>query len=69
MALYEYRCSSCGSDFEVRRPMSEAGLGAPCPECGEDANWLPSVFASKDGYSLRVPTGQAFRSSRGPDQS
>ncbi len=61
MALYEYRCSGCERDFEERRPMSEAGAPANCPECGADAQRLPSVFASKDGYSLRLPKGEAFR--------
>jgi len=28
MALYEFRCRTCESTFEVRRPMSEANLPA-----------------------------------------
>ena len=51
MALYEYRCSDCGDEFEQRRPMSEADSPAECPECGKEAARLPSVFASKDGYT------------------
>ena len=61
MAIYEYRCGSCGTEFEARRPMSEAGDPAPCPACGGKGNRLPSVFASKDGYSLKIPTAPAWR--------
>ena len=61
MAIYEYRCGSCGTEFEARRPMSEAGDPAPCPVCGGKGSRLPSVFASKEGYSLKVPTAPAWR--------
>ena len=64
MALYEYRCDGCSVEFEERRPMSEAGEPAQCPGCGADAPRLPSVFASKDGYNLRLPKGEAFRGAR-----
>ena len=69
MALYEYRCSSCGAEFEARRPMSEAGSAAECPQCGKDAQRLPSVFASKDGYNLRVPRSEAFRGQNKPGKT
>ena len=61
MAIYEYRCGSCGTEFEARRPMSEAADPAPCPKCGSEGARLPSVFASKDGYSLKIPTAPAWR--------
>src|SRR5919198_5395001 len=32
MPLYEYECARHGV-FELARPMAEASLGAPCPEC------------------------------------
>ena len=63
MALYEYRCAECGREFEERRPMSESDAPAACPEDGSEAARLPSVFASKDGYNLRLPRGEAFRES------
>lgn len=62
MALYEYRCSACGAEFERRRPMSEADDPSDCPTCGKESRRLPSVFASKEGYTLRVPRSGAFRS-------
>ncbi len=61
MALYEYRCTDCGNEFEQRKPMSEADSPSECPSCGKEAARLPSVFASKDGYTLRVPRAGAFR--------
>ena len=61
MAIYEYRCGSCGTEFEARRPMSEAADPAPCPKCGSKGARLPSIFASKDGYSLKIPTAPAWR--------
>ena len=68
MATYEYRCAKCGVEFEVKRPMSEAGTPAPCPACGGEGSWLPSVFASKDGYTLRIPSSTAFRGREEPDK-
>jgi hypothetical protein len=41
--------------------MSQASEPVPCPNCGKAATKLPSVFASKDGYTLRVPSREAFR--------
>ena len=35
MPIYEYRCSSCGSQKEHMQKMSDALLTA-CPECGEE---------------------------------
>ena len=68
MALYEYRCSICGEEFEQRKPMSEADSPAQCPACGKEARRLPSVFASKEGYTLRVPKSGAFRGAGQPAQ-
>ena len=32
MPRYDYRCTSCGSEFELRQTFSEAGSGT-CPLC------------------------------------
>ena len=37
MARYDYRCSSCGLQFEVEHPMSEHPE-VTCPECGSPAS-------------------------------
>jgi putative FmdB family regulatory protein len=34
MPFYEYRCASCGHQFTLLRPMSEATTAANCPACG-----------------------------------
>ena len=58
MPLYEFRCRTCDETFEVRRPMSEAGLPATCPDGHDDAVRLLSVFAS-----VGVSGGQASAAS------
>lgn len=34
MPIYEYRCQSCGHEFETMQKMSEARL-TDCPVCGK----------------------------------
>ncbi|MBU3688477.1 MAG: FmdB family transcriptional regulator [Acidimicrobiales bacterium mtb01] len=51
MPLYEFRCRTCESTFEVRRPMSEASDPATCPAGHPGAVRLLSVFASVGGGS------------------
>ena len=36
MARYDYKCTSCGTVFEVEHPMSERPK-VTCPECGAPA--------------------------------
>ena len=33
MPMYEYTCRSCGSDFERKLRMSQAGEPQTCPSC------------------------------------
>jgi putative FmdB family regulatory protein len=61
MPIYEYRCQSCAKDFEVTRPIAQAGDPAPCPTCGKPAQKLVSSFASKAEYTVKVPTKEPFR--------
>lgn len=61
MPIYEYWCEPCGREFERMRPMSESSSPAACPKCGGDAARVPSVFASKENYTIKVPRGGAFR--------
>ncbi|MCH3943408.1 MAG: FmdB family transcriptional regulator [Atopobiaceae bacterium] len=37
MARYDYRCTSCGTTFEVEHPMS-AHPHVTCPSCGKPAS-------------------------------
>ena len=55
MAVYEYFCPKCRKEFELMRPMSEAGKPAKCPKCGSKAERLVSVFGSKTGSYLQAP--------------
>lgn len=36
MARYDYKCPSCGAQFEVEHPMSEHPT-IVCPDCGAEA--------------------------------
>jgi putative FmdB family regulatory protein len=67
MPIYEYWCASCGKEFEQMRPMSQSSEPAKCPTCGTSSEKLPSVFASKESYTIKVPRSPAFRQ-RGQEQ-
>ncbi|MCA0446467.1 MAG: zinc ribbon domain-containing protein [Bacteroidetes bacterium] len=41
MPLYEYRCSSCGHQFEVLQKISDQSL-RPCEKCGTESEHLIS---------------------------
>jgi len=45
MPRYDYRCRSCGSTFELSRPMSASGDPAVCPEGHDDTVKLLSTVA------------------------
>ncbi len=64
MPIYEYVCDPCGREFELMRPMSQSGDGAPCPTCGTSSPRVPSVFASKENYMVKVPRSPALRAKR-----
>jgi putative FmdB family regulatory protein len=47
MPLYEYRCRTCGKNFEILRRMSDADRDLQCPECrSEEIERLFSTFAA-----------------------
>lgn len=46
MPLYEFRCRTCDTTFEERRPMAEANNPATCPDGHSGAVRVLSVFAS-----------------------
>ncbi|MBT2504962.1 zinc ribbon domain-containing protein [Streptomyces sp. ISL-98] len=45
MPRYEYRCRSCGTSFELNRPMAESSAPATCPDGHEDTVKLLSAVA------------------------
>ena len=53
MPIYEYSCPKCKTEFELRRPISEADKPAECPKCGSEAQKLISGFACKTGSYLQ----------------
>ena len=52
MPIYEYICSDCQQKFELLKPMSQAGEGASCPDCGGKAGRVLSRFCSHSDDSL-----------------
>jgi putative FmdB family regulatory protein len=48
MPLYEYRCDSCGNQFELRQKFSDP-LASECPSCGGPVQKL----ISQTGFSLK----------------
>jgi putative FmdB family regulatory protein len=58
MPLYEYYCEPCNGIFEAIRPMREASLAVPCPECDSEGQRIMSAFTAftfRDGYPRRIP--------------
>lgn len=58
MPVYEYYCELCNAVFEAIRPMREASVPVPCPECNRDAPRIMSsfnAFTFRDGYPRRLP--------------
>ena len=63
MPLYEYHCEPCDGVFESIRPMREASVAVPCPECNQDAPRIMSMFNAftfRDGYPRRLPDKGTF---------
>ena len=46
MPRYDYRCRTCGTVYEERRPMAEADAPATCPAGHTGAARLLPVFAT-----------------------
>ncbi|QKV95181.1 zinc ribbon domain-containing protein [Streptomyces sp. NA02950] len=58
MPRYEYRCRSCGTAFELNRPMAESTAPASCPEGHDDTVKLLSTVAvtgTASGASAAAP--------------
>ena len=66
MPIYEYRCPQCQTEFELKRPFSQASEPAPCPKCGTPGEKLVSVFASTFEYGIQVPAKQPLRKASEP---
>ncbi len=49
MAIYEYKCSECGHQFEKIQKMSDPKLTI-CPECGKES--LEKLMSTNTGFVL-----------------
>jgi putative FmdB family regulatory protein len=51
--LYDYKCSSCGNQYEMREGF-DAPARQPCPKCGQEAKRIlhppPIVFKGSGFY-------------------
>lgn len=60
MPMYEYLCTKCKTDFELRLSFNEANCTPLCPKCYSSAQRLTSSFACKTGGNLQA-TEKPFR--------
>ena len=64
MPLYEYRCTTCGSRFEVLRRVGQGPEGLACPTCGraevekEFSTFAGSVAGGGNGGGSCSPSGR-----------
>lgn len=55
MRLYEYRCASCGQNFEQLRRMQDADSSLECPQCrSAQVSRQLSTFAPRMGSSAQA---------------
>jgi putative FmdB family regulatory protein len=79
MPLYDFRCTKCGMEFEVSRPLSKASEPALCPLDGSECErvfTMPGTFvkggSARDSGEVPQPPGQGgntwshFGHSHGP---
>ena len=64
MAVYDYKCKACGTEFEVEHPMSEHPE-VNCPKCGSEAKrvFVPCPKCGSEAKRVFVPSGIVFSGS------
>jgi putative FmdB family regulatory protein len=58
MAAYDYRCRTCGTTFEVRKPIGETATDVRCPDDHVDVAriWSPiAVARASSGSPMSRP--------------
>ncbi len=63
MPLYEYRCNTCSSTFELLRSMADRAVQAICPRC-ESTTTMPLISRVAAGPSI-APWREAAPAPRG----
>jgi putative FmdB family regulatory protein len=56
MALYDYRCTACGLEFEVSRPISQATAPAFCPVDGNESTRVFTAPMTLFKGDVRAPS-------------
>ncbi len=53
MPLYEYKCTKCGEQFEIRQSMGDDGSKLSCPKCqaGNPIRLMSTFSSSSSGGS------------------
>jgi len=71
MPTYEYRCPSCGTEFEQFQKMSEPPV-YPCPSCGAEAERRMSAGAGLlfkgSGFYITDYRGEGYKKAAEADK-
>lgn len=71
MPTYEYRCSSCGNDFEKFQRMSDEPV-AECPSCGAQAQRRLSggagLLFKGSGFYITDYRGEGYKKAAGAEK-
>ncbi|HEY8546836.1 MAG TPA: zinc ribbon domain-containing protein [Acidimicrobiales bacterium] len=59
MPLYEYRCRTCDTRFDARRPAAEADAPATCPDGHADTVRLLAAFSATGRAAAGPGAGDA----------
>ncbi|MBL7127257.1 MAG: zinc ribbon domain-containing protein [Dehalococcoidales bacterium] len=62
MPVYEYKCKSCGEQFEIRRSLQEQEKEPECPSCWtRNTQRVFSIFSSSSSASPCAPAPSRFK--------
>ena len=61
MPVYEYLCTKCKKEFEIKKSMNDIDKQFSCPYCGRNGERVVSVFGATNGKYIRPAGKQAVR--------